>query len=143
MTPTGFSITQPDAVLGVTTTIFSESAKYDKITIDLGNDVQLFTNPADASGYEGARVVNRDPKLEIDPDLMLRATNDSYTRHINNTTGAFSLMTSRFTISAPKAQFEQTMKVGDREGHVVHNMKFGLKRNLGNDELSILQGSRS
>jgi len=116
--------------------------KYDKTTIDLGNDVQLFTDPSKASGFEGARIVGRNPTLEIDPDMTLIATQGQYARHINNTLGTYSeTVGNHLTISAPKAQIVQSYKPGDREGHAVNNIRCALTRNLGNDELVILQGS--
>jgi len=141
--PTGFNTTLPDAVLGATTTVFSESLRYNQFTIDLGNDVQLWSDPSKSHGYSGARIADRNPTLEIDPDMALLATNAMYTRHINNTTGSFSWNIGRITVSAPVAQIEQSFKPGDREGHVVNNLRFGLKRSLGNDELEILQGSKT
>jgi hypothetical protein len=144
LTPTGFDTPNPDAMLGITTTIYSEAFKFNKITIDLGNDVQVWTDPSKAQGLEGARIVDRNPSLDIDPDMSLIATNAHYTRHINNTTGALALTTNRFVISAPAAQIIQSYKPGDREGHVVNQMRFELKgTGVGNNDLSILQGARS
>lgn len=138
LVPTGFDTPNPEAMLGVTSTIFSETQKYDKFTFDLGNDVQVWTDPSKAQGLEGARVVDRNPTLEIDPDMGLIATTSMFTRHINNTTGAVSISVgNHLTISAPAAQLDSSYKPGEREGHVVNNLKFGLKRSLGNDELSI------
>jgi hypothetical protein len=46
--------------------------------------------------------------------------------------------------AAPAAQIVQSYKPGDREGHVVNNMRFELKgTSSGNNEFSLLQGARS
>ena len=141
--PTGFDTALPDAVLSATISLMSETQKLDKLTIDLGNVVEIFTDPSKAEGLEGARVVDRNPTMEIDPDLLPIGTKDYLTLHLANTTGAFSRQMADFTISAPAAQLIATYKPGEREGHVVNNITCELKRSVGNDELEILQGSKT
>ena len=140
LTPTGFGTVLPEAVLAITTTWISQSMKHSKMSIDLGNEVEMFTDPSKEEGYEGAHIVGRNPILEIDPDMTLIATRDYWGSLKANTTGAFQWKTNRFTIDAPAAQLETPYNPGEREGHVSHNLTFGLKANLGNDELVIAQG---
>ena len=145
--PTGFDAALPQAVLACTTSLFTESQNFDKITIDLGNKVELWTDSTKAEGFEGARIVDRQPTIELDPAMSLIALHDNYTRLTGNSTGAYSETigggTIPITISAPKAQIIQAYKPGDREGRTINTIKCKLTRNLGNDELEILQGAKS
>jgi hypothetical protein len=145
ITPTGFDAALPQAVLACTTSLFGESQNFDKITIDLGNKVELWSDPTKAEGFEGARIVDRNPTIEIDPALSLIASNSNYSRHTGNTTGAYAETIGAgiaITILAPKAQIIQSYKPGEREGRVTNQIKCSLNRNLGNDELTILQGAQ-
>ena len=145
LTPTAFDTNLPQAVLSATVTAFGESQVTDKMTIDLGNDVQLFTDPSDASGYSYAHVVARRPVMEMDPDLDLIANKANYARWTGNTTGALSVMVGdNLELSAPTIQFQKTYTPGDREGHVTSESTFELQRGTnGNDEFEILQGSKT
>jgi hypothetical protein len=140
--PTGFDSTLPDAILAATTSLFSEAQAFNTITIDLGNKVEMWTDPSKPEGFEGAHIVDRNPVMDIDPAMTLIATNSNYNRLTGNTLGAMSMSIGNYiTISAPKAQIIQAYKPGEREGRVVSQVKCELKRNLGNDELKILQGA--
>ena len=140
LTPTNMGTVLPEAVLGVTTTWNSSSLKSSKLAIDLGNDIQLWSDPSKDQGWEGARIVDRNPTLEIDPDMQLIASNNLWGSMTSNTLAAFAFRTNKFQVNAPKAQLEAPPNPQSREGHVAANIKFGLKRNLGNDELEIIQG---
>lgn len=143
--PTGFDSQLPDAVLGATITLFSEVQQLNTVTIDLGNVTEIYTDPSRTQGVEGARIVDRNPFAEIDPDLDLIASRGNYARHTGNTEGQFYMeVGSNITITAPKSQIVQSYSPGDREGHVTNQMRVELKRDTnGNDELEILQGSKT
>lgn len=145
LAPSGITSQLPEAVLNAGATFFGEGRCVNTITIDLANDVQLYSCSSSTYGYDGAHVVDRNPTLETDPDLALIATNGDYSRWTNNTTGAFLInmgsASQRLTVSAPAAQLINAYQPGDREGHVVNSESFELKRSSGNDELKILQGS--
>lgn len=147
LSPSGISTNLPEAVLNAGITLFGEAQKVNTFTIDLGNDVQNFTDPTKSEGFEGARVVDRNPTLELDPDMVLVATHGDYARWTGNTTGAFLCQlgswTKRMTISAPAAQYTKTYAPGDREGHVTSGKTLELKRSSGNDEFEILHGHKT
>lgn len=145
LTPTGFNTPNPDAMLGITTTIYSEAMKFNKITIDLGNQVENFTDPSKATGYEGSRIVDSNPSLDIDPDMSALATNGHWARQINSTTGSFAMyIGNKLQAIAPAAQIITGYKPGEREGHVVNNIKFELKRgSTDNQVFELLQGTKA
>ena len=144
ITPSAFDTALPEATLSATINLFSTIMFTDGLEVDLGNKTELFTDPADPTGYNGARVTGRDPKLTIAPDALTTSNMDWYTAHINNTTGTLSVQVgSNTTYSAPVCQLEETYKFAAREGHWANDLKLDLKRSSGNDEFAILQGAKS
>lgn len=145
ISPTGFDSNLPDAILGVTLTVFSETMKLNTVTIDLGNQVEIYTDPSRNQGVDGARIVDRIVTMEADPDMDLIANRGLFARHTGNTEGAFLMeVGDNIQLSAPKCQLVESYKPGDREGHVVNNLRFELHRDTnGNDEFEILQGSKT
>jgi hypothetical protein len=144
ITPSNFDTALPDATLSATINLFNTIQFIDGFDIDLGNDVQLFTDPSNATGIDGARVVGRTPVLTLAPDMLTTSNIDWYTSHINNTTGTLSVQIGRnATYSAPVCQLEESYKAGAREGHVTNPLKLGLMRSSGNDEFEILSGSKA
>jgi len=139
MVPTTFDTALPEAVQGIGITLFDEPQRCNTITIDLGNDVQVYTDPSKSQGVEGARVVDRNPTLELDPDMELIATQGDFARWTGNTTGVFSMQIGdRMYVTAPAVQYTKTYGPGDREGHVANTKTCELKRSDGNDELKIV-----
>lgn len=147
---TALTLTSPDtgnapAVIGATITHASTAQKIGKFQLDFGNDVQLEYDPSDATGYLAAYIAKREPKLRIDPQASLVATDAHYTRWAAGTEAAFSLATSavggiRWTVAAPKAQLIG-YKIGDRNGSVIFDQEYGLHESSGNDEWSITQSA--
>lgn len=150
--PTGWDAALPQAVLACTTSLYGVSQMFDKITLDVGNKLEVFKDPTRAEGFEGTRIVDRTPMLEIDPALQPVSIQDMYNNLLANgqSPGAYSETIGSggssgisLTITAPKAQVIASNKPGNREGRVTNNVKCLLTRNLGNDEFMILQGTIS
>lgn len=139
--PTGFDASEPDAVLSSTLTAFGEAQTVNSVNIAVGNTVELYVDPSEASGYKGAYVVGREPTITLDPYLEPIATNDHFGRWSAGTTGAFSMTAgSNITISAPAMQITSAYAANDRNGISVNSLEGILTRNAGDDELKILQG---
>lgn len=144
ITPTGFDSPLPEAVLCGTIEYFSETQKLNTMTLNLNNTIELFTDPAKCEGWEGAHVTDRNPSLEIDPDLDTIANRGHFSRWTGESTGSFSLQIGdHMTLSAPAGQIVKAYSPGDREGHVVNQLSIELKRSSGDDEFKLLQGSES
>jgi len=103
----------------------------------------LFGDISKASGYEGARVTDRNMNMSLDPDMVVLSDLDLYSSQINNSTGALSLTIGgnpQIVLSAPAMQIVES-KPGARENHVTNELKVEFKRSTyGNDEFQILQG---
>lgn len=140
LVPTTFDSAMVEAVMGVGITMFSQPQQINTFTVDLGNDVQVFTDPSKSQGLEGARVVDRNPTMEMDPDLELIATQGDFARWTGNTTGTFQAQVGdRIQITAPAVQYVKAYSPGDREGHVTNQKSLELKRgSAGDDELKIV-----
>jgi len=143
ITPT-YTEYHPSVVLGVGVTLFGEGQQINSFTVDLANQVELYTDPTNSTGYGGAHVVNRMPTIELDPMLKTVALQGDYARTINNTSGAFvAQIDGPIVISAPAAQYTQIYQVGDREGYYIHQKKLILNKSSGDDCLEILHGSKT
>jgi hypothetical protein len=140
MVPTSFDAQLPEAVMGIGITLFGEPQKCNTVTIDLGNDVQVYTDPSKSQGVQGARIVDRNPTLELDPDMELISEQGDFSRWTGNSTGVFSMQVGdHLYITAPAVQYAKVYAPGDREGHVVNTKTCELKRGAtGNDELKIV-----
>jgi len=143
ITPTAFDSKLPPAVLAATITLFGNTQGVGRFVLDLGNEVEIFTDASKAQGYEGARVVGRNPSIELDPDMLVSTDEDLFTQQTSNNTGQLSITVGEnLYISAPAAQYVQTYTPGEREGHVTNEIRCELKRSSGDDEVEILQGSK-
>jgi len=145
--PTGFDTSRAPALLAATFSLFGTWQYPSKFTIDGGEVVELHTNIARASGYEGAHISNREVTMECDPDMDVTSSLDLFTNHRNTTTGQLSITIGGAVplyITAPAVQIEESYIPEAREGHLVNNLKLKLKRSTnGNDELELLMGSKS
>jgi hypothetical protein len=149
--PTGWDAALPQAVLACTTSLYGVSQMFDKLTLDVGNKLEVWKDPTKGQGFEGTRIIDRTPTLELDPALRPVSTQDMYSNlmGIGSSPGAYSETIGSsttgipLTITAPKCQVIQSNKPGKREGRVTNEVKCLLSRNLGNDEFMILQGAIS
>lgn len=140
LTPTGFDSEVPDAVMCVSVTAFGDSQTLNKITIDLGNDVQIYSDPKSCQGVSGAHVVDRNPKVDFDPDLVNIAVQDWWTRWTEETQGELQVFFGSTTyITSSSIQTNKAYAPGEREGHVVQNLSFIIA----GDDLEIIKGSKA
>lgn len=134
ITPTGFDVATPDAVLASTLTAFTEVQDLDSLNINMNNEIEITSDPANAGGLRGAYITNREPTMVIDPYLQLVAARDHFTRWTGNTTGAFSMTVgSNLTLSAPAIQITKAFDGADRNGVVVNTLNFLLTRKADGD----------
>ena len=111
---------------------------------DLGNEVILRECPDTLAGFKSALVVDRYPKVTMDPEAHLVADDDTYGDWLANTEGALSAVVGtgyttgaqttrpKCTLVAPKAQLFNVQE-GDREKLLINDIEMMLNKN-GNAE---------
>jgi hypothetical protein len=144
ITPASFDTADPPANMSMTLEMLSTVQFFGRYSFNLQNQLEAFDDPTMAGGVSGVRVVGRDPVFEIDPDLFTTDSDDWWTAIKSNNTTALSIALGRnLYITAPAAQPIDGYKPGSRQGHVTNQLRFGLKRSSGNDEIEIRQGTKS
>lgn len=127
----------------VTATVASGDQQISKFSLDFGNTIELDQDPSDATGYAAAYISKRDPKLMLNTKLKKLADDAHYTRWVEGTEAAFTLVTAedgdnlQYTISAPKAQLV-TMPLANNGEEWAWDQTYELHENTGNDAHSIV-----
>lgn len=144
--PTAFDSALPPAVLATTFSFYGTWQFPKKFTVDGGEDIQLFSDISQAAGCSGSRVADRNMVGDCNPDMFVTDDVDYLDSQVNNTTGALSVTIGGsvpFYLTAPAVQIVGSYTPEVDEGHIRNPLKLEFKRNLGNDEFEILQGSKS
>lgn len=136
-----YNATIPPAFMNASFSIATYAALIGKLTLDLGNDVQLRQDASASSGHKSAAIVGRKPVMSFDPEKIAVATHDFYGRMRAGTEGALSAVLGATagnicTITAPKVQYAKISEE-DRNGLKSLGIDCQLNRSSGDDELSI------
>ncbi len=131
----------PPPVLGTAVSVGGVSQNLDKVEIDIGEDVQTRTSPAESTGWIHSYISARETKATIDPEIQLVATDDVIGKLKSGAVGAFSLQAGStagniLTISAPKVQIVEAPS-GERNGAVTRDVTLRFLRDAGDDDLVI------
>jgi hypothetical protein len=129
---------------GTATTWNSYNLCMSSLEFDLGNEVILRECPDSIEGYKSAIVVDRYPKLTLDPEADLVANQDVFGDLMNNTEASFSSVVGTgfltgaqttlptCTLAAPKAQVF-SLSEGDREKLLINEIEMMCNKD-GNTE---------
>lgn len=141
LTPT-YPTTAPLRFVSSSLAIGSWSPKASEVTIDLGNNVVLREDSADASGYVSAVVTDMNPTGTIDPEAELITDNDTYGDWLSRAEAALAIAlgatNNGVDFDAPKLQFSK-VDDGDRNLLQTDPITFQLNRSAsaGDDHLTI------
>jgi hypothetical protein len=129
----------PPAVLGAAVTLGGVAQVLDKVEIDIGEDIQTRTSPAEATGWIHSYIAARETKATIDPEIQLVATDNVISKLKSGAVGAFSLQAGSaagniITITAPRVQIVEA-PAGERNGAVTRDVTLRFLRNAGDDDL--------
>jgi hypothetical protein len=121
--------------------IDSYAAIVEAISIASGNSVELRDSANAAHGYLSAVISKRLATMGLNPEDVPVATEDFWTTW---KTGALVAFTAQLgatagnilTITAPKVQYMKA-GLGERKGHATKEIEAILRRNAGDDELSL------
>ena len=140
----------PPILAGMTFTINSVSVpRWSKITLDGGQKVSLREDVGAVDGssagtaYHSAIVVDREIKLNIDPELVAQGTKDWFADQRAATQYAINMVASRasaggtiVTIAGSKLQTNKSPNVGDRDGKAAAELDFTFNATNGDDEIT-------
>jgi hypothetical protein len=139
--PTYQNLTPP-LCLGATFAYGGWSPPISKFDLDLKNDVKEREDIQEDTGIKGFFVVDRAPEGSIDPEASLLAVRDVWANLIAVNEAALSIALgstpgNECAISAPKCA-KTGVDWADRGGLATYDIKFGLYRTSGNDEISLV-----
>ncbi len=109
----------------------------ENLEFDAGNEIIMRECPDTVAGFKSGLIVNRTPKLTLNPEAQLVADYDSYGKWVAGTEAAFSTSFSSvlidesvatMSLSAPKAQIVNVQE-GDRNKLVTDEIELQLNRN--------------
>lgn len=111
----------------------SVNLKVAQVTVDAGNNVIMREDASTATGYSTALITDRNPRITIDPEAVLVATNDIYGLFSAGTQASFDIQLdgpsdSTIDIDAPKAQI-MSASPGDRNGMVIDSIELACQKN--------------
>lgn len=132
----------PPVLLSAAMTIDSYAAILESFSIDMGNKVDLRPSINTAAGWLSALLTDRNPTGKIDPEMVLAATYDFYTKWTAGAGAALNIGPiangdyNKFAITAPKCVYTKISE-GDRTGNITADLDFALAMNTGDDEFQL------
>ncbi len=122
-------------------TIDSYAAIVEAIVIASGNTIDLRDDVNSAQAYLSAIIADRMATMKLNPEDVLIATHDFWTKWKAGTQVAFTAQLGAtagniLTITAPKVQYGKVGQ-GERKGYATKEIDAVLRRSSGDDELSL------
>jgi hypothetical protein len=141
ITPT-FETQVPPVLMNATMTIDSYAGIAETFSIDMGNKIDLRSSMNAANGYISTAINDRNVTGKLDPEMVLAATYDFYTKWTSGNAGALNIGPisngnyNKFAITAPKCVYKAVAE-GDRNGVITADLDMALCMNTGDDEIQI------
>jgi len=140
-TGVSYESTKPVPFMNSSFTVDSYAALVGTLEFKMNNSLALRPDVNTVSGHKSAVITERKPTLSMDPEEVLVATYDFFTKLKNGNEGALTCALTGtagniITITAPKVQFTG-INPGDKSGICSLGIDCQLNRNAGDDELSI------
>lgn len=114
-----------------TITFGGVASKVEQVSVDLGNNVIMREDGSTISGYSSALITDRVPKITLNPESALVATQDTYGRFLAGTEAAFVLSLpaggGEIELTAPKAQVMNNQE-GERNGMVTDEIELACNK---------------
>lgn len=82
---------KPIRFAGATVELANVALRVESVVFDAANEIKLLEDPSTATGYRFGVVVDRQPKLTINPESVLQATQDRWAAWIDSTSLTFEL----------------------------------------------------
>lgn len=115
-----------------TITYNSVAAKVEQVTVDLGNNVVMREDASTVAGFSTGIITDRNPRINLNPESVLVATNNINGLFLAGTQAAFSLSIpvggGTFVVEAGNAQVMNHQE-GDRNGMVTDEIELACQKN--------------
>lgn len=139
-----YETTDPPAFKSATTYVDGLQAVFSEFGLDMGNELAPRESAAAAKGILSVIRTGRDPKLTVDPEMVLVATKDFHGRMHAGSAGYFStewgsVAGNRIRVGSPRIHYEGVGE-GDRGSIATAPLEFGCKAgsvSSGDDEVII------
>ena len=136
-----YEATKPIPFMSSTFLIDSYAAIVGSLEFKMNNVVALRPDINAISGHKSAVITERKPTMSMDPEEVLVATYDFYTKLKTHSEGALTLALTGSagniaTVTAPKVQYVG-INPGDKSGILSLGIDCHLNRNAGDDEIVI------
>lgn len=123
----------PIRYASATTTYDSVAICNESVSLNCGNVIKLRECESTAAGYKSAVIVDRNPKVTINPESVLVTTRDRYGDWLAASEAALSIQldgpsTSTITLAGPKAQILNAQE-SERDGVQVDDIELQLNKN--------------
>ncbi len=131
----------PLVCVGGTVTWNNTPLHVETVTLDVGNDIQLYPSISAEHGVYEAAIVNRDPSGTINPEMTAVATMDWHSLMFTPTLQKLEVQLSdesgnTVTLAVPKAQITE-IGHGDRNGIRTWDITYKPIRTSGDDEFTV------
>jgi len=138
-----YPTTLPMRFASSTITYNSVAAKVEQVTIDLGNNVVMREDGSTVAGFSTGLITDRNPRISLNPESVLVATNNINGLFLAGTQAAFSLSIpvgsdGTFVVASDNAQV-MNQQEGDRNQMVTDEIELACQKdgNVSDQELTI------
>lgn len=138
-----YSNVLPEQFVNASFLIDSFAAEITKLELDLGNQIVKPDSVRAANGIGEIRITGRDVKGMIDPEEVLNASYNFYSKWESNATASLdsgvvgATAGNRWQITAPAVHFRD-LSQGDRDGLRTIDANLGFAESSGDDEFSLI-----
>jgi hypothetical protein len=137
--------TDPDAALEATVTLGGTAQPINEVSLDLGNNITLYEDISESTGYKGAYKTGHEPSVSLDPYLVSPSTQDHFAAWTGNTTAALNVKVgtgaTQLRFEVPSMQRSSAYDGSDRDGFVGNAIEGIMTRSDSNGYVfRILQG---
>lgn len=134
----------PKVFLGETLTLGGDTLVAENLTLDIGNNVVLRPDVTIAEGYKAAAITERAPTVGVDPEEVLGATRNDWSKYENATASALLVTLTGsagniVTLNAAESVVSG-LSYGDRDGVLTNDIELALtdSASAGDGEYSIV-----
>ncbi len=111
---------KPFIFMGASVNVGGDELIFDNMEFNLQNSITLRPDPSDAGGIIAAQIVDREPVITFDPELVSQSTHDFWGKLISENTMTFNLVMNssdnvQCTLNFPAVRYTAS-NPGDRDG---------------------------